>query len=104
VDIVADGTISNAVAKEILPELYNSTTNPIDIVKSKGLAQVSDAEVIHSLVRDVLARNHENIEKYKAGKTNLFGFFVGQVLKASGGTANPSIVKEVVQEQLDSIV
>jgi aspartyl-tRNA(Asn)/glutamyl-tRNA(Gln) amidotransferase subunit B len=71
------------------------------IIEEQGLRQVSDTSAIKALVDKVLADNPGNLETYRSGKTNLFGFFVGQVLKASGGSANPSIVSSMMKEALD---
>lgn len=103
VDVVTSGAISNAVAKELLPELFESDKLADRLVQEKGLTQVSDQTVIRELVQQVINANPENLAKYKSGKSNLFGFFVGQVLKASGGLANPSIVKELMQQALDDV-
>ena len=73
-----------------------------DIVEEKGLSQVSDVGELTSMVQKVLEDNPENVQKYREGKTKLFGFFVGQVLKASGGSANPQVVKELMQGALDA--
>lgn len=104
VDAVVQGLISNAVAKEVLVDLFETDKLAQDIIDEKGLRQVSDTDTIRTLVQQVIEANPENLTKYKAGKTNLFGFFVGQALKASGGAANPSIVKEIMQEALDALV
>ena len=102
VDVVADGTISNKIAKEIFPDLLDTEKTAHDIVEEKGLSQVSDVGELTSMVQKVLEDNPENVQKYREGKTKLFGFFVGQVLKASGGSANPQVVKELMQEALDA--
>lgn len=101
VDVVAEGTISNAIAKDVLPELFGSDKLASQIVEERGLRQDSSEESIRILVQQVLSDNSDNVEKYRAGKTKLFGFLVGQALKASGGRANPSVVKQVMQEYLD---
>lgn len=73
------------------------------IVEAKGLVQISDPEKLKPLIDDVIAKNPDNVAKYKAGNTNLFGFFVGQVLKSSGGKANPSVVNDLVAEKLKHV-
>ncbi len=103
VDAVHSGLISNAIAKEILPELFGSSKLASQIIDEKGLRQMSDRETIRSIVLQVLEANPDNVSKYRAGKTNLFGFFVGQALKASGGSANPSLVKDVMQQELEAM-
>ena len=103
VDVVADNTISSKTAKEIFPDILGSEKTAHDIVEERGLKQVSDEGALGELVQKVIAENPENVQTYKNGKDKLFGFFVGQVLKASGGTANPKIVKELMKEALDAL-
>ena len=74
---------------------------PHAIVESTGLKQISDPSIIEALIEEVMAKNPENVAKYQAGNTNLFGFFVGLVLKHSGGKANPSIVNELISKKLN---
>jgi glutaminyl-tRNA synthetase len=100
VKLIDDGTISNKIAKEVFEEMATSGTNPSDIVASKGLVQISDASVIEPIIDEIIAKNPENVEKFKAGNTKLLGFFVGQVLKATGGKANPQVVNELVAQKL----
>lgn len=101
VELSADGVISSAIAKEIFPESYSTGKLPSVIVEEKGLKQVSDVGLIDKLVSEVIAANSDNVEKYKAGQTRLMGFFVGQVMKQTGGKANPQMVSDKVQEYLD---
>ncbi|MFY8162473.1 MAG: hypothetical protein ACOVNU_14155, partial [Candidatus Kapaibacteriota bacterium] len=100
-ELSADGVISSAIAKEIFPESYSTGKLPSVIVEEKGLKQVSDVGLIDKLVSEIIAANAENVEKYKAGQTRMLGFFVGQVMKQTGGKANPQIVSDKVQEYLD---
>lgn len=100
-ELSADGVISSAIAKEIFPESYSTGKLPSVIVEEKGLKQVSDVGLIDKLVSEVIAANSDNVEKYKAGQTRLMGFFVGQVMKQTGGKANPQMVSDKVQEYLD---
>ena len=73
---------------------------PKQIVEAKGLVQISDPAKILPIIDEIIAKNPDNIAKYKAGNTKLFGFFVGQVLTATGGKANPKVVNELVIEKL----
>ena len=75
---------------------------PKSIVETKGLVQISDPSKILPIIDEVIAKNPENLEKYKAGNNKLMGFFVGQVLKATGGKANPKVVNELVKERLNA--
>ena len=100
VQMLDDGTISNKIAKEVFEEMANSGENPSEIVKSKGLVQISDPAVIDPIIDEIIAQNQENVAKFKAGNQKLFGFFVGQVLKATGGKANPQVVNQLVSQKL----
>ena len=73
---------------------------PLQIVEEKGLKQVTDTSAIESVIDSVLSSNADNVTAYKAGKTNLFGWFVGQVMKQSKGAANPQIVNEILKKKL----
>jgi glutaminyl-tRNA synthetase len=100
VKMVDDTTISSKIAKQVFEEMVKSGGNPIDIVEAKGLIQISDPAKISPIIDEVIAKNPDNVAKFKAGNTKLLGFFVGQVLKATGGKANPKVVNELVNEKL----
>jgi aspartyl-tRNA(Asn)/glutamyl-tRNA(Gln) amidotransferase subunit B len=99
VDLITAGTISGKIAKDIFPEMLTGAA-PKAIVESKGLVQVSDEGVIEKVVDEILAANAGEVEKYRSGKTNLFGFFVGQTLKATQGKANPKLVNDLLRKKL----
>jgi glutaminyl-tRNA synthetase len=80
--------------------MAKSGENPGAIVESKGLVQIIDPDVISPIIDEVIAKNPDNVEKFKAGNTKLLGFFVGQVLKSTGGKANPQVVNELVAQKL----
>jgi aspartyl-tRNA(Asn)/glutamyl-tRNA(Gln) amidotransferase subunit B len=103
VSLVGDKTISNKIAKDLLPELIGSKKSPNEIVAERGMSQVSDEGALREAVKNILASNPDNIAKYKSGKTNLFGFFVGQTMKAMGGKANPTMLNDVVKEELEKV-
>jgi len=94
------GTISSTAAREVLAELIRTGKAPQTIVEEKGLAQVSDNSALESVVDAVLARNPGEVEKYKAGKTNLLGFFVGQAMKDLKGKGNPGILNGLFKKKL----
>ena len=96
-----EGVISSKIAKEVFESMVHTGEKPKAIVESKGLKQISDPSIIEALIVEVMAKNPENVAKYQAGNTNLFGFFVGLVLKHSGGKANPSIVNELISKKLN---
>ncbi len=101
--MVDEETISNKIAKEVFEEMRQSGEEPAQIVKSKGLVQISDPNVIKTLIEEVITKNPDNVEKFKAGNAKLAGFFVGQVLKNSGGKANPKVVNQLVNERLKNL-
>ena len=74
--------------------------NPIDIVKEKGLKQQSDPRELEKFIEKVINENEEKVKEYKSGKEKLFGFFVGQAMKVSGGKANPQLVNEILKKKL----
>ncbi|MDD2640152.1 MAG: glutamine--tRNA ligase/YqeY domain fusion protein, partial [Arcobacteraceae bacterium] len=102
IKMVDDETISNKIAKQIFEEMAQTGESPTKIVESKGLVQISDPAVILPIINEIIAKNSDNVEKYKAGNTKLLGFFVGQVLKTTGGKANPQVVNELVAQQLNA--
>ncbi|MEP7342679.1 MAG: Asp-tRNA(Asn)/Glu-tRNA(Gln) amidotransferase subunit GatB [Acidobacteriota bacterium] len=99
--LIDDKTISGKMAKEVFAEMFASGKAPADIVKDKGLVQITDTSAIEKIVNDVIAANPKQLEQYRAGKTGLMGFFVGQALKASGGKANPQAVNDILKAKLD---
>jgi len=100
VKMVDDGTISSKIAKQVFEEMVKSGENPTQIVEAKGLVQISDPSKILPIIDEIIAKNPDNVEKFKAGNTKLLGFFVGQVLKTTGGKANPKVVNELVALKL----
>ena len=100
VTMIDDEIISTKIAKQVFEEMAQSGENPAAIVEAQGLVQISDPAIIGPIIDDVMAKNPDNVEKYKAGNTKLFGFFVGQVLKATGGKGNPQVVNDLVTQKL----
>jgi aspartyl-tRNA(Asn)/glutamyl-tRNA(Gln) amidotransferase subunit B len=100
VALVDDGTISGKIAKQVWTALVDSDRSPETIVAEQGLVQVTDRDAIASAVDDVLAANAAKVAEYRAGKDKLFGFFVGQVMKATHGKANPQVVNDLVKARL----
>lgn len=98
--MVDKGTISLKVAREIFPELYASGKPPEQIVQEKGLTQVSDEGALETVIADVLTKNPSQVAQFKEGKQQVLGFLVGQVMKASGGKANPGKVNELLKKKL----
>lgn len=98
--LVERGTISLKVARDIFPDLYRSGASPERFVQEKGLTQVSDEGALGLIIDEVLVKNPAQVGQYKSGKTQVLGFLVGQVMKASGGKANPGKVNELLREKL----
>ncbi len=100
IKMVDDELISSKIAKQVFEEMNKSGENPTEIVEAKGLVQISDPAVILPIIDEVIAKNPDNVEKFRAGNSKLLGFFVGQVLKATRGKGNPKVVNELVGERL----
>ncbi len=98
--MVDEGKISLKVARDIFPELYSSGKTPEQIVQEKGLTQLSDEGALDVIINDVLAKHPSQVAQFKDGKQQVLGFLVGQVMKASGGKANPGKVNELLKEKL----
>ena len=102
VELISDGTISGRIAKDVFADMFESGKMAQTIVDEKGLKQVSDSGAIETLIDQVLTANREKVDQYRGGKDKLFGFFVGQVMKQSGGQANPGMVNQILRKKLDS--
>ncbi len=100
VGLIEKDTISNNIGKQILIEMIEEGTKASAIVEKKGLSQITDVDAIRKLVEEVVNNNPNQVEQYKSGKTNILGFFVGQVMKATKGRANPKTVNEILLELL----
>jgi len=98
---IDDGTISGKIAKEIFEKLWSSNNEVDEIIQSEGLEQVTDDKEIESIIDEVINNNPEQLEQYRSGKDRLFGFFVGQVMKASQGKANPKQVNDILRKKLE---
>ncbi|BBA78944.1 aspartyl/glutamyl-tRNA amidotransferase subunit B [cyanobacterium endosymbiont of Rhopalodia gibberula] len=100
VQLIEKGTISGKIAKEILPELLEKGGSPEKLVEAKGMTQISDTKEIEKIVDEVLLSNPNELEKFRNGKTKLKGFFVGQVIKKTGGRADPKLTNQLVEKKL----
>lgn len=100
VDLIIDGTISGKIAKDIFAKMWENGKAPTQLVEELGLKQVSDTSVIEKAVDDVIAANTTQVEQYRAGKQQVFGFLVGQVMKALQGKANPGIANQILKDKL----
>ncbi len=100
IDLIADNTISGRIAKDVFAEMVESGKEAAAIVEAKGLRQVTDTGAIDAVIDQVMEANADKVAEYRSGKDRLFGFFVGQVMKASGGKANPAAVNERLKAKL----
>ena len=98
--LIADNTISGKIAKDVLDFMIESGADAATIVEEKGLKQVTDLGAIEKVIDEVMAANADKVAEYRSGKDKLFGFFVGQVMKASGGKANPAALNELLKKKL----
>ena len=100
ISLVEQGTISGKIAKTVMEEMYKSGKDPQKIIEEKGLVQISNTAEIEKIVERVIDENPKPVEQYRLGKTGNFGFFVGQVMKATGGRANPQTVNDILKKKL----
>ena len=100
INLISDGTISGKIAKTLFVEMSKGDKDPKKIVEEKGLKQQSDPKELEKIIDKVILDNPDNVQKYKSGKDKLFGFFVGQVMKASSGKANPKMVNDILKKKL----
>jgi len=99
-DLIADGTISGRLAKEVFAEMVATGADPGEIVEVKGLRQVTDSSAIEAAIDAVLAAQAEKVAEYRAGRDKLYGFFVGQIMRATHGKANPALVNQLLRKKL----
>ena len=97
---IADNTISGKIAKQIFEAMWSSKDDADTIIEAKGLKQITDSSAIEGMIDEILANNQPQVEQYKAGQEKMLGFFVGQVMKASQGKANPQQVNEILRDKL----
>ena len=100
IDSISSGVISGRTAKEVFEVMKETGEEPNKIIESKGLQQKSDPKELEGIIEKILADNKDKVDQYKSGKDKLFGFFVGQVMKVSGGKANPQLVNEILKKKL----
>ena len=99
-DLIADRTINGRIAKEVFEAMVETAQPPAAIIDARGLRQVTDTAAIDAAVDKILAANPDKVAEYKSGKDKLFGFFVGQVMKATAGKGNPALVNEAIKTRL----
>ena len=101
VALIDTGTISGSIGKDVFAKMYDSRRAADEIVAADGLAQIGDEDAVVAIVRDVIAANADAAAQYRAGKMQTFGFLVGQVMKASGGRANPKLANQILKRELE---
>lgn len=99
---VEAGAISGKIAKTVFTDMWSSGKSADEIIKEKSLSQVSDTGLIEKIIDDILAANKSQVDEYRAGKTKVFGFFVGAAMKATKGQANPDVVNKILKQKLES--
>ena len=97
---ITDKTISNNIAKQVFEAMWNKEGSANEIIEKRGLKQITDTGAIEKIVDEIIANNPAQLEQYRSGKDKLFGYFVGQVMKATKGKANPEQVNELLKEKL----
>ena len=100
IDYIEDQTISGKIAKNVFEEMFKTKKKAKDIIEKQGLKQITDTGAIETLIDKVLENNKDKVDEYKSGKEKLFGYFVGQVMQETKGTANPGIVNDILKKKL----
>jgi len=98
--LIENGTISGKMAKDIIVEMYKTGKTPQTIIEEKGMVQITDEDALEKTIAEVLAANPAQLEQYRGGKEKLFGYFVGQIMKATQGKANPQLINELLKKML----
>ena len=100
VDLIEDGTVSGRIAKDVFEEMFRTGASPSSIVEARGLRQIQDTDAIDAAIDTIMAGNHAQVKQYCSGKTNVLGWFVGQVMRATRGQANPALLNERLRLKL----
>ena len=100
INLIKNGTISGKIAKTVFELMADGDKDPKEIVEKEGLKQQSDPKELEKIISEIISKNQDKVEEYKSGKEKLFGFFVGQIMKISGGKANPKLVNDILKEKL----
>jgi aspartyl-tRNA(Asn)/glutamyl-tRNA(Gln) amidotransferase subunit B len=100
IERIHDNTISGKIAKQVFDAMWSGEGTADEIIDARGLRQITDTSAIEAIVDEIIANNPSQVEEFRAGKDKLIGFFVGQVMKATGGKANPGAVNELLKKKL----
>jgi aspartyl-tRNA(Asn)/glutamyl-tRNA(Gln) amidotransferase subunit B len=101
INLIKNGTISGKIAKNVFRDVYSTLKMPEQIIKEKGLIQISDEDTLKQIISEIISSSQTQVEQYKSGKTKVFGYFVGQVMKKTKGQANPQVVNKILKEMLN---
>ncbi len=101
IDLIADDTISGRIAKDVFDAMWRSGKTAAEIVEEKGLRQITDSGALEAIVEEVIARGAAQAEQYRGGNQKVLGWFVGQIMKATQGKANPGLVNQLLKQKLD---
>lgn len=101
IQLIENGTISGKIAKHVFEIMFESGESPSRIIKEHGLVQVSDTDILETVIDQVLNEHESSVKDYHSGKEKLFGFFVGQVMKKTAGKANPTLVNQLIHKKLE---
>jgi aspartyl-tRNA(Asn)/glutamyl-tRNA(Gln) amidotransferase subunit B len=100
IDLIADNTVSGRLAKDVFALMFDTGKPAGAIVEEKGLRQVTDTGAIEAAIDNVMAEQAAKVAEYRSGKEKLFGYFVGQVMRATGGKASPALLNELLKKKL----
>ena len=98
--LIQGGTISGTMAKQVLPEMWSTQKSADEVVKEKGLVQITDTNALEEIVQKIIDANPQSVADYQAGKKKAIGFLVGQIMKETKGRANPGLVNQLLQQKL----
>jgi aspartyl-tRNA(Asn)/glutamyl-tRNA(Gln) amidotransferase subunit B len=99
--LIEEGTISGKMAKDLIQDMYKTGKPPRTIIAEKGMVQITDEGALATVIDEIIAANPNQLAQYRSGKDKLFGYFVGQVMKATQGKANPQLINELLKKKLD---
>lgn len=100
IKLIEEGTISQKIAKEVFEEVFHTGKSPDEIIKEKGLIQITDTSLLEKVIQEVIQKNPQEVQRYRNGEEKLLGFFVGQVMKLTKGKASPQLVNELLKKRL----
>ena len=100
INMITSGEISGKIAKEVFEKMQSNDQNPKKIVEEEGLKQQSDPKELEEVIVNMMSKNQDKVKEYKSGKEKLFGYFVGEVMKATSGKANPQLVNDILKKKL----